>query len=217
MTSHNVYSIFPTSIATFEYEKHQEFKEKFLSYLDKNKDKLVQTTYGINLWHMHNVPNENFLDFYDDNQEFENFLTNSCKYYLKEIIGDKVDDLIITDCWINICNDSGSQPFHNHGNSYISGTYYLNYDPDIHSHLKFNSPYHGNSRLPFLNLDIEKITPYNARDLECAFIKEGFLALWPSQLVHGYEKNNSKHRITISMNFLPKRFSSGPYSFSIVR
>lgn len=217
MTLHNVYPIFPTSIATFEYEKREEFKRKVLSYLEENKEKLDDTDdYGVNILHLHNKATENFLDYCKDD-DFENFLIDSCKYYLQEIIGDKVDDLIVTDCWINICGTSGAQPFHNHSNSYISGTYYLNYDPDNHSHLKFNNPHRSNCNVPFLSLDFDKITPYNARDLTCSFIKEGFLALWPSQLSHGYEVNNSEGRITISMNFLPKRFSSGPYSFSIVR
>lgn len=217
MPFHNVFPIFPLSISTFNYENHQKFKEKFFSYLDENKEKLVKSTYGFDLLHLHNVPNENFLDFYDDDGDFEKFLINSCKFYINEIIGDKIEDLIVTDCWINICGESASQPFHSHGNSYISGTYYVNYDPENHSHLKFYSPHQGYHSAPFLTTDYEKITQYNARDLDCSFIKEGQLVLWPSNLVHGYEKNNFENRISISMNFMPKRFSSGPYSFTILR
>ncbi len=218
MTFHNVFPIFPLSISTFNYQNHQKFKNRFFSYLEENKDKLTKTTYGFDLLHLHNVPDENFLDFHDDGGDFEKFLVESCNYYIKEIIGNKLEDVIVTDCWINICGVSARQPFHNHGNSYISGTYYLNYDPQKHAHLKFNSPYQfGYHAAPFLTSDFEKITQFNARDLDCSFIQEGQLVLWPSNLVHGYEENDFENRITISMNFMPKRFSSGPYSFSILR
>ena len=160
----------------------------------------------------------NLLDDIKKYSDFENFILKSSKYFIKDIIGNEIDELVVTDCWINICGNGGHQPFHNHGNSYISGTYYLNYDPKIHSNLRFNSPFKfKDPGVQFMELNIDKYTQFNSKDVTCNFINEGMLVLWPSNLIHGYSDNSGEDRITVSMNIMPKRIKTGPYSFTVNR
>lgn len=218
MNSFNVHALFPISVFTIQYHNHSKFKNFFFEYLKKNQDKIETSHYHENLQHINNTPNTNFLNDIKNELDFEDFLLNSCKFYINEIIGNEVDELIVTDCWINICGNEAFQPLHNHGNSYISGTYYLNYDPESHSHLRINSPYQGKDPgVPFLNINPKKYTEFNGKEVTCSFIQEGMLVLWPSNLVHGYSENTGENRISISMNFMPKQFISGPYSFTINR
>ena len=216
MNPFDIYSLFPTSLMTFNYDNHNDFKKFFFEYLKNNQEKIIDSNYGESLKHIDNTPNTNFLNSIRDYPDFEYFLLNSCMFYINEIIGNEVEELIITDCWINICDKNGYQPFHNHANSYISGTYYLNYDSEKHSQLKVNNPSaFKDYGTPFIELNAKKYTPFNGKELTCDFIKEGMLVLWPSNLVHGYSKNKEDNRISISMNFMPKKIITGPYSFTV--
>ena len=218
MKNINTYSLFPTPVATFDYENHLEFKKNLLEYCENNKEKVQISQYGKDLKHFKNTPDDNLLDDIKKYSDFENFILKSSKYFIKDIIGNEIDELVVTDCWINICGNGGHQPFHNHGNSYISGTYYLNYDPKIHSNLRFNSPFKfKDPGVQFMELNIDKYTQFNSKDVTCNFINEGMLVLWPSNLIHGYSDNSGEDRITVSMNIMPKRIKTGPYSFTVNR
>lgn len=216
MNSFNAYSLFPTSVSTFKYENHNEFKHFLTEYLKNNQNDFDISNYTENLKHIDNKPHTNFLKKIKKYSNFENFILKSCLFYINEIIGNDVEELVVTDCWLNLCEKNGFQPFHNHANSYISGTYYLNYNPETHSKLRFNSPYmFKDPGVPFLDLNIKKYTQFNGKDITCDFIEEGMLVLWPSNLVHGYSDNMGENRISISMNFMPKKFTTGPYSFTV--
>lgn len=214
MNNINVYPLFPTPIGTFNYEDHKKLKDIILKHV-KNDKKFSKPKYG-NLTHIDNNHNTNFLNSFDDDGKFKNFLEKSTLFFVEEIMGNDIGEVIVTDCWLNKCDKSGYQPFHNHCNSYISGTYYLNYDKKKHSKLRVNSPFSfKDPGIPFISINSKKYTQFNGKDVTCDFIDEGMLVLWPSNLVHGYSENNYDDRITISMNFMPKQIINGPYSFTI--
>lgn len=218
MKNINVYSLFPTPVVTFNYENHSEFKKIILEYCENNKEEVQISQYGKELKHFKNTSDSNLLNDIKNHTSFEDFILKCAKHFIVDIIGNQVDELIVTDCWLNICGNGGYQPFHNHGNSYISGTYYLNYDPKKHSNLRFNSPFKfKDPGVQFMLLNNDKYTQFNSEDVTCNFINEGMLVLWPSNLVHGYYDNNGEDRISISMNIMPKRIETGPYSFTINR
>jgi ectoine hydroxylase-related dioxygenase (phytanoyl-CoA dioxygenase family) len=68
---------------------------------------------------------------------------------------------------------------------------------------------------PFFDLNIAETTAFNQKEIVCDFIEEGDLVLWSSHLDHGYGINIGNGRVSISMNFVPSKFKSGPYTFSI--
>jgi len=97
----------------------------------------------------------------------------------------------------------------------VSATYYVNYIPSIHSALAFSNPFLNVHVEPFMELNTIESTEFNQKDIVCDFIEEGDLVLWTSHLDHGYDINIGNGRVSISMNFVPSKFKSGPYSFSI--
>ena len=132
-------------------------------------------------------------------------------YYLQ-------DGIIITDCWLNKCDAGGEQFYHTHANSYISGTYYVNYIRGIHAPIGFrNKDFNPeNCTVQYLDIPVKYPSKYNTQG---AFVnyEEGDLLLWPSNIAHGYEDNLENNRISISFNVMPKYIHNQSYSFRIER
>lgn len=212
----DVYPIFPLPIAKIQYPERTEFKETVLSFINQNKNLEVEGITSPELKHYFNSSElaKDFFDYIPD-ENFKHFLQESAYGFVRGVMGCDVDDMIITDCWINNCYKNGFQRFHSHANSFVSATYYVNYIPSIHSNLSFLNPFYSFHVEPFMELNIIDKTEFNQKEIICDFIEEGDLVLWSSHLDHGYDINIGNGRISISMNFVPSKFKSGPYTFSI--
>jgi len=211
------YPLFPVPIVKDKYPKHIEFKDKILNFIENNGDLEVDGIISPELKHFFNSSEleKGFFDYIQD-ENFKEFLLESSYNFVRGVMGyDLEDDLIITDCWINNCYKNGFQRFHSHGNSFVSATYYVNYIPSIHSALTFLNPFLNFHVEPFFDLNIVEKTQFNQKEIVCDFIEEGDLVLWSSHLDHGYDINIGNGRVSISMNFVPSKFKSGPYTFSI--
>ena len=212
-----VYPLFPVPIGKVQYPKRNEFKDKILDFIKDNKELEVDGINSPELKHFFNSSEleKGFFDYIQD-KDFKEFLLESSYNFVRGVMGYELeDDLIITDCWINTCYKNGFQRFHSHGNSFVSATYYVNYIPSIHSALTFLNPFFNVHVEPFFDLNIVEQTQFNQKEIVCDFIEEGDLVLWSSHLDHGYDINIGNGRVSISMNFVPSRFKSGPYTFSI--
>jgi Putative 2OG-Fe(II) oxygenase len=212
-----VYPLFPVPIAKVQYPQRNEFKDKVLNFIKENKELEVDGITSPELKHFFNSSEleKGFFDYIQD-EDFKNFLQGSAYDFVKGVMGYELeDDLIITDCWINTCYKNGFQRFHSHANSFVSATYYVNYIPSIHSALTFLNPFFNLHVEPFFELNKGEITLFNQKEVECDFIEEGDLVLWSSHLDHGYDINIGNGRVSISMNFVPSKFKSGPYTFTI--
>lgn len=212
-----VYPLFPVPIAKVQYPQRSEFKDTVLNFIKENKELEVDGITSPELKHFFNSSNQEkgFFD-YLPNEDFKNFLQESAYGFVRGVMGyDIEDDLIITDCWINTCYKNGFQRFHNHANSFVSATYYVNYIPSIHSALTFWNPFLNVHVEPFFSLNTISTTEFNQKEIVCDFIEEGDLVLWSSHLDHGYDINIGNGRVSISMNFVPSKLKSGPYTFSI--
>lgn len=212
-----VYPLFPVPIAKAQYPKRNEFKDKVLDFIKDNKELEVDGITSPELKHFFNSSEleKGFFDYIND-EDFKEFLLESSYSFVRGVMGYELeDDLIITDCWINTCYKNGFQRFHSHGNSFVSATYYVNYIPSIHSTLTFLNPFFNVHVEPFFDLNVMEQTQFNQKEIVCDFIEEGDLVLWSSHLDHGYDINIGNGRVSISMNFVPSKFKSGPYTFSI--
>lgn len=198
--------LFSIPVMQYTYKDHKNLKYKIADIISKSDYKLNPYSDKIK----HYFEDSSFLD--DSFLDFENFLKHSCLHYVQEILGYECDELIITDCWINVCDVGGFQTKHDHANAFVSGTYYLNMNSQ-HSQLNFYSLLETSTN-PFIKLDSKKPTSYNQKK-HTIFNKEGVLALWPSNIPHGYETNMYPDRISISMNFMPKKLKYKTYSFSL--
>jgi len=212
----DVHVLFPTPVAKIKYDKHDELKQKVLDFISSNPELEVEGITSPELKHFFNSSDDEkgFFDYIDD-LNFNQFLIDSASIFSEEVMGFESQDFLITDCWINKCYENGFQNPHNHCNSFISGTYYINYNSQSHSSLKFSNPLYNSVTSPYIDLNLAKYTQFNHVESVCDFVEEGFLLLWMSHLSHGYELNRKNDRITLSMNFMPSILRSGPYKFKI--
>ena len=212
----NVYPLFPVPIAKVQYLQRSEFKEEVLNFIKDHKDLEIDGITSPELKHFFNSSElEKGLFDYIPNENFKNFLQESAYGFVRGVMGYDVEEMLITDCWINTCYKNGFQRYHSHANSFVSATYYVNYIPSIHSTLSFLNPFFNFHVEPFMELNTVESTEFNQKEIVCDFIEEGDLVLWSSHLDHGYDINIGNGRVSISMNFVPSKFKSGPYTFSI--
>jgi len=207
----DVIELFPISIAQFQYTNHSNLKT-LVNEIIQDADKSDITVKDFSNHYFEN--NRNFLEN-PKLLDFKNFLIKSATQYINDFL--EIDsEIILPLCWINCANAGHRLEKHNHGNSYISGTYYLNFDQLEHAPLTFYKSVLGNSH-PYFDSIPTNYNIHNAGRCELSHIQEGDLFLWPSHVEHGYEKNQNDNRISISMNFLPSIINNGTYKFKITQ
>ena len=146
-----MHSILSTPLGKYNYNDNQNLLPKISKIIDEEKPAV--NSFNNNLFHYYQDKNifEN-----NDLNNFKKFILESSNNYINKILGYKINNTIITDCWVNICKKGGFQAKHNHANSFISGTYYLNFNPS-HPPIAFHSDSEYSNH-PFLQLEIE--TPH---------------------------------------------------------
>ncbi len=218
-----IFPILPEALGLFVIppEEHCHYKGIALKIINKPNDEYKSQNIGCStLSHFCNQKNQNIFKNFP---ELKNLETTLCEFTLKYIrsIGFTCDEVIITDAWLNCGSANSSQAMHVHSNSLISGTYYINFVPDVHAPLSiFNDRLlQGTARHPFLELPIDQSvsTPYNQQQLRIS-IEESSVLLWKSHILHGWDNNQADNRISLSFNVMPKVCTDGyAYSFSVNR
>lgn len=177
-----------------------------------------------NLHHYFNISNSNLLRYDDRFKDFEKFLLDAATDYFTDVLEYELNgsNLLITDCWLNHCSKEHCwQIKHNHNNCIIVGTYFVDFDPKIHSPLDFyrvpqkeGHPVIQQMRSPRIANEGNKYT----KEVHQTKPQEGCLFIWSAETVHGYEGvfNLWKGRTTISMNFIPEILDNGKYAFKVV-
>lgn len=194
MTNANLF--FPTPVWALQLENYKNVNEEMYAYIkqEQNIDKDGVSKSNIKGWHS--------KDFNLNEPEPQNFISlilPSIEKLMTDMNWDKKKQKVkINNMWA-IINVGGSANLrHQHGNSTISGAYYVRapkncgdiifYDPrpaPVYSHPNAVSP---NS----LNAQVNGITP-----------KEGALVLFPSYLDHSVNENlSNEERIVISFNII---------------
>lgn len=148
-------------------------------------------------------------------QEFHQWINKCSLNYIKNTLGfECTENLIVTGCWLNKCDSNGFQELHNHANSLVSGTYFVNLR-EGHAPIRFvnpltPTPYNVNSAI--LTLPRRILT----NEIEMPK-REGTLLLWESHLNHYYRQNNADNRLSISFNVVPELVHDGIYGFRTKR
>jgi len=204
------FDLFPSPVYVISYPGHDNLKKKILTILEEASFESNQISE--NLFHYKNSKNHSIL--YDDCfADFKDWLEDCCYYYITELLGYHLDDkVIITDSWLNKCNNKGFQYPHYHTNSYVSGTYYVNFEED-HAPLIFIKD-DSSSYVTKQTISLEKNkTPTRYNSDSVLMPEESELYLWQSHLTHGVSDNNKDNRISISMNFMPTSMTNQRYGF----
>ena len=216
-----IFPILPEALGLFLIPRndHIIYKDFAKKIIDQPLPEYNST--NIDCSSLKHVCNQKDQNIFKNFPQFQNLEKTLCEFTLKYInsIGFCCDEVVITDAWLNCALANSSQAMHLHSNSFISGTYYINFLPDVHAPLTIVNDrlVQGTARHPFLELPIDKSvsTPYNQRQLKIS-IEESSVLLWKSHILHGWDNNQADNRITLSFNVMPKVCSDGyAYSFSV--
>lgn len=131
--------------------------------------------------------------------ELTDFLHGCIQDYLDNIVCYEYESFTIVHAWVNKAPQGGFQRLHFHGNSVISGVYYLQASRD-NAPLVFEKTEINTS--PYLAIAPRKQTPFNANRM--AFPAESGVAyLFPSQVKHGYDMpNKGDERVSLAFNVM---------------
>ena len=186
--------LFPTPVWTIQLENYKIVNEQMYDYikLAQKNDELGTSKSNIKGWHS--------KDFNLNDKEIMNFIKlilPSIEKLMDDMSWDKVKQIAkINNMWAIINTGGAANLRHQHGNSTISGAYYVRapknsgdivfYDPRpaaVYSHPNVKNP-------NLLNAQVNGISP-----------KEGALVLFPSYLDHSVNENiSNQERIVISFN-----------------
>lgn len=109
-------------------------------------------------------------------------------------------NLILGNWWININGKYDYNEQHDHQNSVLSGTYYVQVPEENMGNLMLHR---GDNAEFFLTSKVEREqTMANAMTIPCP-VKESMFYLFPSWVKHSVERNNTdSERISIAFNFV---------------
>ena len=185
---------FPTPVWAIQLENYKLVNEEMYSYI-KIQQKIDGV--GINKSNIKGWHSKDFNLSEKEPQNFISFMSSSIEQVMIDMNWDKEKQLAKIDNMWAIVNIGGSANLrHQHGNSTISGAYYVR-APENCGDIVFYDPRpapvysYPNAKQPnSLNAQVNAISP-----------KEGALVLFPSYLDHSVNENLSKNeRIVISFN-----------------
>ena len=194
MTKPNLF--FPTPVWTTNLDNYKTINEQMYNYIKSNKknDEKGISKSNVKGWHSNDF---NLND--KDQQNCIAFILPAIENVMNDMNWDKEKQTVkISNMWAIINTGGAANLRHQHGNSTISGAYYVRapnkcgdivfYDPrpaPVYSYPNVKSP-------NFLNAQVNGISP-----------KEGALVLFPSFLDHSVNENESnEERIVISFNII---------------
>ena len=186
--------LFPTPVWTIQLDNHKNINEKMYEFIKSNqkKDNIGINKSNVKGWHSKDFDLNEKIP-----QNFISFILPAIEQVMVDMNWDKQKQIAkINNMWAIINTGGSANLRHQHGNSTISGAYYVRaprdsgdivfYDPrpaPVYSHPNVIHP-------NILNAQVNGITP-----------KEGALVLFPSYLDHSVNENQSKEeRIVISFN-----------------
>ena len=192
MTKPNLF--FPTPVWALQLENYKKINEEMYDYIKKHQssDQVGINKSNIKGWH-----SKDFDLSENEPQNFIFFISKHIEQLMTDMNWDTKKQIAkINNMWAIINTGGSANLRHQHGNSTISGAYYVRapknsgdiifYDPrpaPVYSHPNATTPNP-------LNAQINGISP-----------KEGALVLFPSYLDHSVNENLSKdERIVISFN-----------------
>ena len=185
---------FPTPVWTLQLDNYQSVNEQMYKYIKitQSKDQQGISKSNIKGWH-----SKDFNMQENEPKNFIKFILPAIEQVITDMNWEKQKQSInINNMWAIINTGGSANLRHQHGNSTISGAYYVRapknsgdivfYDPrpaPVYTYPKALNP-------NLLNAQVNGISP-----------KEGVLVLFPSYLDHSVNENlSSEERIVISFN-----------------
>ena len=153
-----------------------------------------------------NIKSDNDYILDDENLiDLKKFCLESVQEYISDVLGIR-DEIEIQQSWINVNKPGQNHPEHYHGNSFISGVFYIFSDQKEGSPITFKSELHK-SNFSILTVPEDpyaKYYPSVAASFNYPSVP-GQLILFSSTTTHYVPRNTTKTpRVSLSFNTYPK-------------
>jgi len=183
--NNQIINLFPIPVCCYELNREITLDEKniVISYsknIEKNIGNNITSNFDV-------LKNKEF-------QDLKFFFEEKINDYKEKIICPKNNlSLYITESWLNYTNKNESHHAHNHPNSIVSGVFYFNVTEN-------DSITFYKKEEKFLEIEYKEFNNYNNSTFTLP-IKKRQLILFPSNIIHGVNKNNyDKTRISLAFN-----------------
>ena len=107
----------------------------------------------------------------------------------------------ISDCYLEVAHQGAIYAPHEHSNCLFSGTFFVSYDKEAHSYLKFKRNTISNT-YPIMMLPYSTMTAFNLQEATIPYAA-GDIVIYPSNLTHGFDSNPTDNRIALTFNVIP--------------
>lgn len=186
----NLVALFPTPVGEFYFDK--QLTQEQLSYLNDQKQK----------------PNEGnttseFRKILDDEcvKDLREFINASIAEYMANTFAPKFDvKLQITQSWMNYTKPGQFHHKHAHPNSFVSGVFYVNADPEKDKIYFFKEGYER------IKLETENWNLFNSESWWIP-VATNKLVLFPSNFTHMVQTVEAQEtRVSLAFNTFPKGY-----------
>ena len=163
-----------------------------IDFSKKDKGRVVSNVGG---YQSNNLQNVKFLS------SLASFIHTACTTFNKDF--DLKGQPVLDNIWININGYKDLNLIHNHGNTSMSGVYYVQTPPKC-GNITFNHPAFDLVNLSYMN-KMNNFNAYNSPSWSLP-VKAGLLYLFPGYLNHlvGSNMNKTTKRISVSFNLFFK-------------
>ena len=125
-----VVDILPSPLYIEECPFHSQVKRLFLEEIERQEGTSITNPSSESLTHIDHysvLGNDSFA-------RFRTWVEGQAEIYVKDVLGRYLPEgMLITDSWLNVCNEEGHQTPHFHANSIVSALYYINFDEEKHN------------------------------------------------------------------------------------
>jgi hypothetical protein len=192
------YGLFPIPVTKVSLPNHDQYKQQILTWMAQQSilEKHSREAICYNVSQIGET-NQLLLDLPDLAQDILNAAithnNNANKYNT---------NLAISESYLELHHEGAIYAPHEHSNCLFSLTYFINYNSEQHSYLKFRRNVASN-HYPIIQLDATELSPFNMT--EATFnMAEGDVVVYPANMTHGYDNNPSNERITLTANIVPQ-------------
>jgi uncharacterized protein (TIGR02466 family) len=186
-----VYSIFPEAV--IYVSKIDVDNNKILEYAKQTV--FEKTTGGVGCYLSH-------TKVFDDIYFIKDAIKEQVEFYIRKIMHFKMDFKFLNS-WISKTEPKGYSETHIHRNTFISGVYYPEASDEFS--ISFIKDYET-----FWDVKVDEINNFNAKTHTLKIKEENMLILFPSNLKHKIDVNNSsQNRYSVAFNINPSGYIGG--------
>ena len=197
----NVYGVFMQPVGKYKVKNHAKFKTIIMQYiaeLDGSKLENKHPTISVNVSQLGDHQILELPEFRELKNEIKNAVNEVNK---QSFCYELTDGTHFADSYLELGQQGALYAPHEHSNCIYSGTYYVNFDRERHTMMKFRRNIIS-SHYPILQVGTTQMNAFNQLDCTVPY-DEGDIIIHPPNLQHGYEGSGHANRITLTFNVSP--------------